>query len=36
MITMTAGMPVGHCAFTNTLRLLSITQDYIDMAFEDD
>ncbi len=36
MITVTAGMPVGHCAFTNTLRLISITQDYIDMAFEDE
>lgn len=35
MITVTAGMPVGHCAFTNTLRLLGITQDYIDMAFEE-
>lgn len=36
MITVTAGMPVGHCAYTNTLRLVGITQDYIDMAFEDD
>lgn len=36
MITVTAGMPVGHCSYTNTLRLISITQDYIDMAFEDE
>ncbi len=35
MITVTAGMPVGHCPFTNTLRLVPITQDYIDMAFEE-
>jgi len=35
MITVTAGMPVGHCSFTNTLRLVGITQDYIDMAFEE-
>ena len=35
MITVTAGMPDGHCSFTNTLGLVGITQDYIDMAFEE-
>lgn len=35
IITVTAGMPVGHVHYTNTLRLIEVTQAYIDMAFED-
>ena len=35
IITVTAGMPVGHVHYTNTLRVIEVTQAYIDMAFED-
>ena len=35
IITVTAGMPVGHVHYTNTLRLIEVTQAYINMAFED-
>ena len=35
MITVTAGMPVGHCSFTNTLRLVGIPLYYMHMAFEE-
>jgi pyruvate kinase len=35
MVTVTAGMPVGHVPYTNTLRLVEVTQAYINMAFEE-
>nr|WP_300128868.1 pyruvate kinase [uncultured Butyricicoccus sp.] len=35
IITVTAGMPVGHVHYTNTLRVIEVTQAYINMAFED-
>lgn len=36
VITVTAGMPVGRAAYTNTMRLLDITQTHIDHAYEED
>lgn len=36
VIVITAGMPVGRTPYTNTMRVMSITQDFIDLAFEDD
>ncbi len=36
VIVVTAGMPVGRISYTNTMRIMQITQDYIDLAFEDD
>ncbi len=36
IISVTAGMPVGHVYYTNTLRVIEVTQAYIDMAFEDE
>ena len=35
IITCTAGMPVGRVSYTNTLRVIEVTQAYINMAFED-
>lgn len=35
IITVTAGMPVGHVYYTNTLRVIEVTQAYVNMAFED-
>lgn len=36
VIVVTAGMPVGRAKDTNTMRIVNITQDYIDLAFEDE
>lgn len=36
VIVVTAGMPVGRAAYTNTMRIIQITQDFIDLAFEDE
>ena len=36
IIVITAGMPVGRTPYTNTMRVMQITQDFIDLAFEDD
>lgn len=36
VIVITAGMPVGRTPYTNTMRVMQITQNYIDLAFEDD
>ncbi|MFR4979070.1 MAG: pyruvate kinase, partial [Butyricicoccus sp.] len=36
IISVTAGMPVGHVYYTNTLRVIEVTQAYINMAFEDE
>lgn len=35
IITVTAGMPVGHVSYTNTLRLIEIQEAHIKLAFED-
>lgn len=35
IITCTAGMPVGRVSYTNTMRVIEVTQAYINMAFED-
>ncbi|MBP3653952.1 MAG: pyruvate kinase [Oscillospiraceae bacterium] len=36
IIVITAGMPVGRTPYTNTMRVMHITQDFIDLAFEDE
>ena len=35
IITVTAGMPVGRVSYTNTMRVIQVTEAYINMAFED-
>lgn len=36
IILVTAGMPVGRVSYTNTMRVIQLTDDYINLAFEDD
>jgi len=36
LIVVTAGMPVGRISYTNTMRIIQITQDAMDLAFEDE
>ena len=36
VIVITAGMPVGRTPYTNTMRVMHVTQDYIDLAFEEE
>ena len=35
IIVIAAGMPVGRVSYTNTMRLIQVTEDYINLAFED-
>ncbi len=35
IITVTAGMPVGRAPYTNTMRLLDITQTHVEAAYEE-
>lgn len=35
IIIVTAGMPVGRVSYTNTMRVIQVTEDYINLAFED-
>ena len=35
IIVVTAGMPVGRVSYTNTMRVIQVTEDYINLAFED-
>ncbi len=35
IITVTAGMPVGRVSYTNTLRLIELTESHVKMAYED-
>lgn len=35
MIIITAGMPVGHVKYTNTMRAMRVTQDSINLAMEE-
>ena len=36
VIVVTAGMPVGRISYTNTMRIVQLTPDFIELAFEDD
>ncbi|MBQ5672492.1 MAG: pyruvate kinase, partial [Oscillospiraceae bacterium] len=36
IVVITAGMPVGRTPYTNTMRVMQVTQDFIELAFEDD
>lgn len=36
IILVTAGMPVGHVSYTNTMRVIQLTDEYIGLALEDD
>lgn len=36
VVVVTAGMPVGRVAYTNTMRIIQVTRDLIDLAFEDE
>ena len=35
IIIVTAGMPVGGVSYTNTMRVIQVTEDYINLAFEE-
>ena len=35
IIVVTAGMPVGRVTYTNTMRVIEITDEYLNMAFEE-
>lgn len=35
IIVVTAGMPVGRVTYTNTMRVIEITEDMLNMAFEE-
>lgn len=35
IVIVTAGMPVGHVSYTNTMRVIEMTEDFINLAFED-
>ena len=35
VIVVTAGMPVGRVSYTNTMRVIQVTEDFINLAFED-
>lgn len=35
IIVVTAGMPVGRVSYTNTMRVIEITNEYLNMAFEE-
>ena len=35
VIIVTAGMPVGRVSYTNTMRVIQVTEDFINLAFEE-
>ena len=35
IIVVTAGMPVGRVTYTNTMRVIEITGEYLNLAFEE-
>ncbi len=35
IIIVTAGMPVGRVSYTNTMRVMQVTEDFINLAFEE-
>ena len=35
IIIVTAGMPVGRVSYTNTMRVVQVTDDFINLAFEE-